>query len=143
MRKILLTAFAVIMMFAAAPVMAASEVAPASVAGATTVDAKQAMAALKAGAFVLDPRSKENFDGGHLPKALHMDSKCVSTCLSEQTIGKLLPSKEAKILVYCNGEACLRSSEVAAKLVGWGYKGVLYFRDGVPGWEKAGFPLVK
>jgi len=51
------------------------------------------------------------------------------------------PKIEEKIVIYCNGASCLRSSKACVKAVEWGYKKVYYYRDGFPAWKAAGHPV--
>ena len=64
----------------------------------TEVSAAQAKADLDAGKkfILLDVRSKEEFDAGHLPNAVH-----VSRGLLEFKIGRVIPDKNANIILYC------------------------------------------
>jgi rhodanese-related sulfurtransferase len=53
-----------------------------------------------------------------------------------------LPADKRKTVVfYCLGVKCVASKRAAEKAVGLGYKNVYAFREGLSGWEKAGYPL--
>jgi len=58
---------------------------------------------------------------------------------SEETLGKEV-GKSEPVVIYCNGESCMRSSKASAQAVAWGYTKVYYFRDGFPAWKTAGYP---
>jgi TolB-like protein/class 3 adenylate cyclase len=51
--------------------------------------------------------------------------------------------KNQEVVLYSswgdNGEKWL--PEAAAQAVTWGYENVYYYKDGLPGWEKAGYPI--
>ncbi|NDL67080.1 rhodanese-like domain-containing protein [Clostridiales bacterium F-3ap] len=78
--------------------------------------------------FVLvDVRTKEEYDGGHIPGALLLPDADI-----ERLAPDMLPDKEAKILLYCRSG---RRSELAArKLLEMGYTQVLDF-GGILDWK--------
>jgi len=45
------------------------------------------------------------------------------------------------IVIYCNGEDCLRSAKASKMAIGWGFTKIYYYRDGFPAWKKAGYPI--
>jgi rhodanese-related sulfurtransferase len=54
-----------------------------------------------------------------------------------------LPTNKGKtVIFYCLGIKCVASLRAAKKAVSLGYKNVYAFREGLPGWENAGYPLV-
>ncbi|MCI2055852.1 MAG: rhodanese-like domain-containing protein [Oscillibacter sp.] len=75
---------------------------------------------------LLDVRTQEEFDEGHIAGAI---------CLPNETIGtdppEVLPDKDAEILVYCRSGR--RSKEAAKKLVAMGYTQVYDF-GGILDW---------
>ncbi|WP_297869909.1 rhodanese-like domain-containing protein [uncultured Oscillibacter sp.] len=75
--------------------------------------------------ILLDVRSQEEYDGGHIPGAV---------CLPNEDIQADLPlpfDKDAEILVYCRSGR--RSAEAAEKLAAMGYTGVADF-GGIQDW---------
>ena len=48
--------------------------------------------------------------------------------------------KDEAVVIYCNGEKCMRSSKACAQAVEWGFTNISYFRDGFPAWKAAGYP---
>ena len=122
----------------AAPVSTdASAVSPKAVAGATTVDAQAARVLFDRGAGFIDTRIDADWEAGRIPGAVHLELK------SNFTDGALrrLFRTDAELVIYCNGESCLRSAEAAVKALGWGFTKVYYFRDGYPAWKAASHPL--
>lgn len=85
---------------------------------------------------VLDVRTQEEFDEGHLANALLIDVK------KDDFLGQarqLLP-KEKTIALYCRSGR--RSVTAAEKLAPEGYK-VVNLKWGITGWKAAGKPIVK
>lgn len=78
---------------------------------------------------VIDARSKEYDDGQRIgnAKALPYDSK-------DEEIKKVIPNKDATIVVYCVSQACPVSKYLAERLVKLGYKNVLKYPEGLEGW---------
>ena len=78
------------------------------------------------GVLLLDVRTQEEFDEGHIPGAI---------CIPNETIDgphERLPDREQTILVYCRSGR--RSKEAAQKLADAGYVSVLEF-GGILTWE--------
>lgn len=76
-------------------------------------------------AIVLDVRTQEEYDGGHIPGAV---------CLPNEDIQPGLPlpfEKDAEILVYCRSGR--RSAEAAEKLASMGFANVSDF-GGIQNW---------
>lgn len=117
-------------------------VSPMSVDGATTVDSAKAHGLWKERAWFVDPRKPEQFEAGRIPGAVNIeyDPGTPAQQLTAQTLEAEVPKDEA-VVFYCNAEACDRSSWGAALASEWGWKNVYYFRDGYPGWTKAGYPV--
>lgn len=75
--------------------------------------------------ILLDVRTQEEYDGGHIPGAV---------CFPNEDIQPELPlpfEKDAEILVYCRSGR--RSAEAAGKLADMGYTNVADF-GGILGW---------
>jgi rhodanese-related sulfurtransferase len=121
---------------AVSTVAVASKVSPETVSGATTVDSAKAKGLFDKGVVFVDTRNDKDWDAGRIPGAKHLDS---SKALSVDSLGKHA-KKDQEVVFYCNGTSCLRSSEAAAKAVGWGYSKVYYYRLGFPDWKGAGYP---
>ena len=77
--------------------------------------------------IILDVRTKEEYDAGHIPNAI---------CIPNETIGNdaipALPNKEQLILVYCRSGN--RSKQAAGKLVQQGYTNIVEF-GGILDWQ--------
>ncbi len=114
-----------------------AEVSPGTIDGATTVDAAAAKALFDKGAIFVDVRKDSDWDAGRIPGSHHIELK---KAYSEAALGEAA-DKSAEVVLYCNGEKCLRSSKAATQAVSWGFTKVSYFRDGMPAWEAAGYPV--
>lgn len=110
---------------------------PTSVAGAITIDAEDAKKLLDQGVVFVDVRTLEVWKLGHIPGAKLLDLK---TDFAEEKLGALV-SRDQKVVIYCEGPTCLRSSKACAMAVSWGFKKVHYFRGGFPAWRAAGYSI--
>jgi len=123
-------------------------VSPASVSGATTVDAAAAHKLWEERAYFVDPRKPGQYEAGRIPGAINIEydpdpkqsSGLSDQQLTEQSLAADVPKEEA-VVFYCNAEGCDRSSWASALAVEWGWKKVYYFRLGFPAWSKAGYPV--
>jgi len=116
---------------------AGNKISPQTIAGATTVNTTEAKALFDKGVIFIDVRSNKDWAAGRIPDAVHIELKKV---LSETTLSKEV-GKNDEMVIYCNGEKCMRSSKATAKAVGWGFNKIHYYRDGFPAWKKAGYPV--
>lgn len=116
---------------------AVADVSPTTVEGATTIDTAKAKELFDAGAAFVDVRKDSDWDAGRIPGAIHLELKKGYTAESLEAEVK----KGEPLVLYCNGETCLRSSEASAKAVSWGWSDVHYYRDGFPAWKSASLPV--
>ena len=108
-----------------------------SVDGATTVTTEEAKKHFDNGVLFIDVRSDKAWNAGRISDAVLLDIK------SKFTEANMLAEikKSDPVVIYCNGETCLRSSKGAKKAVAWGFTQVYYYRDGYGAWKKSGFPI--
>ena len=86
--------------------------------------------------FVLvDALGPEHYESSHLPGAINLPYEYVDEA------EKVLPDKDAEIIVYCMNAECSASSEEARELAEMGYKRVLHYAEGKQGWIRAGLPV--
>ena len=88
-------------------------------------------------AQVLDVRTKEEFAGGHLAKAILIP--WTDKDFSVRAAKELDPAKP--VLVYCLSGG--RSAEAAAALVKLGFTEVRNLAGGIAAWQQAGKPIEK
>ena len=115
---------------------AGDEKSPTAVNGATTIDVTQAKALFDEGVIFVDTRKDKDWQAGRVPDAVHIElkKKFNEASLSDEV------KKDEKVVFYCNGHSCMRSSKASAQAVNWGFSNVYYFRDGFPAWKAAGYP---
>jgi len=86
--------------------------------------------------FVLvDALSQEHYESSHLPGAINLPYEFVDEA------ERLLPDKNAEIIVYCMNVACEASTEEARELEEMGYRYVRHYAEGKQGWIRAGLPI--
>ncbi len=81
----------------------------------------------------VDVRTKQEFDAGHVPGALHIPVSEIASRMHE------IP-KNKRVYVYC--EAGVRAAKASAILAKAGF-GVENLPESMRGWRKAGYPIEK
>lgn len=84
-------------------------------------------------ALVVFPLSPIEFEDKHITGSVNMPLESLKNSLPED--------KTKAIVFYCLGTKCVASWRAAEKAVQLGYQKVYAFREGLPAWEKAGYPL--
>jgi len=121
----------------ALPVVAGG-IAPMHVEGATTIDVTAAKQLFDQGALFVDVRSDQNWVSGRIPDAVHLNNK--DGHFTQEALAAEA-GVDDPVVIYCNGEKCPRSSEAAKQAIEWGFRNINYFRDGLPAWQNAGYPV--
>lgn len=75
------------------------------------------------------------FDDAHLPGAINIPHDQVDALAP-----KLLPDRDAEIIVYCASTTCQNSEIAARRLEHLGYTHVSDYVDGKADWVEAGLP---
>jgi len=88
----------------------------------------------KGGVLFLDVRTEKEYKKGHIPGAMN-----IPRGLLEFRIAKMIPDRNASIVVYCRSGA--RSSLATYTLVRMGYRNVKNMDGGWRAWAKAGYPV--
>ena len=83
---------------------------------------------------IIDVRSKEEFDSGHIPNAMNIDYTEISARLSE-----LEPYKNHKIVVYC--KSGVRARLAQSILMEAGFSEVYHLTGDMAGWRKMELPI--
>lgn len=110
---------------------------PEIIEGAATVDAAKAKEIFDEEVLFVDVRKDSDWDAGRIPGAVHLD---VKSAFTDEALAEEI-EKGDKVVFYCNGVKCHRSSKAAKMAVEWGYTNIYYFRLGFPSWKDAGYPV--
>lgn len=99
------------------------------------INAEQLKAKMEAGEklLLINPLSDIEFNEKHIPGSVNIPLQNI--LITE----KLPKDKDQLIITYCKGRKCIYSTEAANLLAKRGYTKIMVFRDGIPGWENAGF----
>lgn len=96
-----------------------------------------ALIASKPGALLLDVRTAEEWEEGHLEGAAHADYWGDEAAFASAM--NAIP-RDRPVLVYCAGGG--RSGLTAQELIDAGHQEVYNLEDGISGWERQGLPVV-
>ena len=96
------------------------------------ISAEEAYEMMISQEIVVDVRTREEYDGGHIENAVLVPNESIGSEMPEA-----LPDKEATLLIYCRSGR--RSKDAAEKLLKLGYQNVYDF-GGVIDWP---YELVK
>lgn len=83
--------------------------------------------------YLVDLRTHPEFYAGHIPGTDHIHAGHM------YTFPKKIRNKDAKIVLWCRTHK--RGSYVGERLVQYGYTNVWWYKGGIVGWIKAGYPL--
>jgi rhodanese-related sulfurtransferase len=121
---------------------------PASLDGATVVDAAKAKSLMESGAKLLDTRVANEFADAHIKGAISVPYKEKSAKVADFDasqdsfdLSKVPADKNAALITQCNGPECWKSYKSAKALIKAGYKKVYWFRGGLPEWKAKGYPV--
>ncbi len=90
--------------------------------------------------FVLiDANGEKVYKEGHIQGAVNLTPKQVNS----DSLAKVAPAKDAKIVFYCGGVNCPASSKAAKKAAKLGYTNIMKFPGGTEEWKKQNLPLEK
>ncbi len=102
------------------------------------IDLAEARLFVESGGRVIDARTEEVYDAGHIPGAILFDYYQLGTYCE-----KVLPllSRDELIMVYCSEVTCEDSELLAKELYSFGYRKLLLFKGGFAEWEAAGLAV--
>lgn len=86
--------------------------------------------------ILIDVRETEEWNVGHIPKAIHIGKGII-----ERDISKYVSDKNQNLVLYCGGG--FRSALAADNLQKMGYKNIRSMAGGIRAWQEKGFPLKK
>ena len=84
--------------------------------------------------LLIDSRSREKYEAGHIPGAIHMSKGVI-----ERDIESSIPDQDERLVLYCGGG--YRSAIAAESLVAMGYTNVISMDGGWRGWRDAEQPV--
>ena len=91
------------------------------------------------GAVFLDSRSSADYRDSHIQGARELP--LVSLVQNRDLADKIIPDKTTPYIVYCSGEGCDLSVELAKELISRGYFNIKVLGEGYPGWAEARYPV--
>jgi len=115
-------------------------VVPELISGASNLSAEQVIELIlsEPDLVVVDSRKKTEYIKGHIEGAINM----LNTRMTKAGMEEVIPNKSTKILFYCNGLRCMRSSDAVQKALLWGYSNVFWFRGGWSEWIEKRLPVI-
>ena len=121
---------------------------PASLEGATSINADQVKQMLDKGVPVIDARVANEYVESHIKGAKNVpykekSAKAPNFDASQDSfdLTKLPSDKNAPIVFYCNAGECWKSYKASVVAIQAGYKKVNWFRGGIPEWKSKGYPV--
>jgi len=120
---------------------------PASLKGATVVDAAKAKSLSDSGVMVIDSRVANEYAESHIKGAINIpykekSAKSENFDASQDSfdLSKLPANKNTPMIIYCNGAECWKSFKASTAVIKDGYKTVYWLRLGIPEWKAKGYP---
>lgn len=101
------------------------------------INAQQLKSRMDAGEkmLLINPLSDIEFNAKHIPGSINIPLQNI--LITE----KLPKDKNQLIITYCLGRKCIVSIDAAELMAKRGYTNIMIFKDGIPGWTKAGYAL--
>ena len=90
-------------------------------------------------AIFLDSRSAGDYRDSHIQGALGLP--LISLVQDRTLAGRIIPDKNRLYIIYCSGEGCDLSAELAKELITLDYPNVKVLGEGYPGWAEAKYPV--
>ena len=92
------------------------------------------------GMILLDNRGAGAFDASHLPGATALPAELFldefESVVEEGWPG--VDRTQVPVVFYCYGRSCVRSRYCSTRAAEMGFRKLMWFREGVPGWQRAG-----
>ena len=86
--------------------------------------------------YLIDTLSPGSFETHHIPKAKNVPN---GPDLLKRVENEINPDKNDEIIVYCSSSGCMASVQVVSILKEAGYSNVMHYKDGLAGWQDAGY----
>lgn len=87
--------------------------------------------------YLIDSRSKEDFEHNHLPEAISL----AWGPEFDAELSTVLPDKDAQVIVYGTNEACVMAKSAVDHLEKAGYQNIGLLSGGIMSWMEAGRAL--
>lgn len=103
-----------------------------------TIDAEKLNQRLKGvqPPILINALAKNAYIARHIPGSINIPTE------NAEWAEKVIPYKDAEIVVYCANRDCMASPNLAQKLEEMGYTNVTDFEAGLAGWRSEGFELI-
>jgi len=101
--------------------------------GDITIEQAKSLIESKPSLIILDVRTQEEYDSGHIERAILIPIDELGNRLDEL-------SKNDELLVYCRTGN--RSSNAVNILQANGFTKIFHMKDGITGWNQAGYPTL-
>lgn len=101
-----------------------------------TTDELKSMLDKKQKLFLVDSRTKQEYEEAHIPRAVNISDKKL-----KENMGLLPADRNMLIVIYCNGVKCGKSMRLAKQLEPLGYKNIRIYSEGIPVWEERNLRL--
>ena len=140
MNRIIITSFLFIIMATSVPVFAGGKTITQIIGEAKSQITEVTVGVIKNDIDVgknfvlLDVRTSDEFNAGHLPKGINIPRGTL-----EFLIGKFYPNKETEIVLYCRTDA--RAALCTNTLKEMGYTNVKNLKGGFKAWGEAGYSI--
>ena len=85
---------------------------------------------------LLDVLAAESYQARHVPTA---KSVPVGDSDFTEKAQALIPDKDTPVVAYCSSSQCGASPRAAGMLADVGYTSVYHYKDGLAGWQNAGY----
>lgn len=89
--------------------------------------------------IVVDARGGKYFDGEVIEGAVNLSVQDTSS----DSLAKIIPSKDTKVVFYCTNTSCQASALSAHKAADAGYKEIYKYPGGIEDWKVKGLPVAK
>ena len=102
----------------------------------TTAELKQKVDSGTNGFYLVDVLAPASFAVRHVPGALNIPK---GGDFVERFAAATAAPKDAEVIVYCSSDTCMASVASGEALEAAGYTSVVHYKDGLAGWQNAGY----
>lgn len=86
--------------------------------------------------YLVDVLAPASFDARHVPGAINIPK---GADFAERFAQAVAAPKDAEVIVYCSSDTCMASVAGGEALEAAGYANVAHYKDGLAGWQNAGY----